>query len=267
MRGLMAIFKMRFGLVLNYRMAAIAGLFTQMFFGFVFVMIFIAFFDSNPNGDYPMTLEQTVSYLWLGQALLILLPWNGDREIMGMIRNGDFAYELVRPIDTYNYWFYRIVAQRIAGTILRAAPLIIMATYLVPAEARMGGPVSLSGLGMFLLTIAISLVLGGAISNIITLSVLFTIGDGIERLVPAVVMLLSGMTIPLAFFPDWSQAILKWLPFSGLVDGPYRFYLGLYTVADLPMVIGHQVMWSALLILLGRYMVTRARQRIVVQGG
>ncbi len=81
MRGLIGIFKMRFGLILNYRMAALAGLFTQLFFGFVMVMIYLAFYESGGGEQFPMTLPQTVTYIWLGQGLLGLLPWNGDREV------------------------------------------------------------------------------------------------------------------------------------------------------------------------------------------
>lgn len=206
---------MRFGLILNYRMAALAGLFTQLFFGFVMVMIYLAFYESGGGEQFPMTLPQTVTYIWLGQGLLGLLPWNGDREVQAMIRTGDFAYELVRPMDTYRYWYCRIVAQRIAVTLLRFPLLIIAAFFIVPTEMKMTGPVNPMHFAMFMITIVMGIILGGAISNIITISVLFTIGDGVERLLPAVVTIFSGMVIPLAFFPDWLQPFLRFLPFSG----------------------------------------------------
>jgi ABC-2 type transport system permease protein len=111
------------------------------------------------------------------------------------------------------------------------------------------------------------IILGGTISNIITISVLFTIGDGVERLIPAVVTICSGMVIPLAFFPDWSQPILNFLPFSGLVDGPYKFYLGIYGINQLPALLLHQLIWTTLLMGLGRGMLLKARRRVIVQGG
>ena len=271
MKGLIAIFKMRFGLILNYRMAAIAGLFTQLFFGFVMVMIYYAFYESSGSlsnsGDLPMTITQTVTYLWLAQGLLGLLPWNGDREIYTIIRNGDYVYELVRPLDMYNFWLYRILAQRIAATILRAIPLFLLALYVIPAELRMQGPESLPLFLMFSASMVTAVILGGAISNIITISILFTIGDGIERLLPAIVTIFSGMVIPLAFFPDWAQPILQFLPFSGLVDSPYKFYLGIYGPSELLTVLIHQVLWTLVLVLFGRWMLEKASRRVIVQGG
>lgn len=271
MKGLLAIFKMRFGLILNYRMAAIAGLFTQLFFGFVMVMIYYAFYESsgslNNSGNLPMTVTQTVTYIWLGQGLLGLLPWNGDREIQAIIRNGDYVYELVRPVDMYNYWLYRILAQRLASSLLRALPLFLLAFFVVPGRLQMNGPESFSSFAMFFLSMMMAVILGGTISNIITISVLFTIGDGIERLLPAIVTIFSGMVIPLAFFPDWAQAILKFLPFSGLVDSPYKFYLGIYGSGDLATVLLHQISWTLVLMMAGRWMLQKASRRVVVQGG
>ncbi len=267
MKGFIGIFKMRFKLILTYRMVAIAGLGTQLFFGLVTVMIYYAFFDSGMGNDLPMTLEQTVTYIWLGQAFLFLLPWVGDREVIAMIRNGDFAYELVRPVSIYGFWLFRIQGQRLAGTILRSLPLIMLAMLVMPEDLKMSGPVDSLGLVLFIVTLITGLFLGAAISNIITISVLFTIGDGIERMMPAVVTIFSGMVIPLAFFPDWSQPILRFLPFSGLVDRPYRFYLGLYGFSDLLPLLMNQTLWTLVFVGFGQWMMAKASRRIVVQGG
>ncbi len=271
MKGLFAIFRMRFGLILNYRMAAIAGLFTQLFFGFVMVMIYYAFYESNGSiensRNLPMTITQTVTYIWLGQGLLGLLPWNGDREIFTIIRNGDYVYELARPINLYDFWLYRILAQRLAATILRALPLFLLAFFLVPDMLKMHGPSSLIGFMMFLMSMITAIILGCTISNIITISVMFTIGDGIERLLPAIVTIFSGMVIPLAFFPDWAQPLLRFLPFSGLVDGPYKFYLGIYASSDIISVLSHQLIWTIVFMFFGRWMLQKASRRVIVQGG
>lgn len=267
MRAYLGIFQMRMKVLLQYRMAALAGFGTQLFFGLVMVMIYHAFYESGGGGDMPMTLTQTISYIWLGQGLLGLLPWNGDREIQGMIRSGDFAYELVRPLDLYGYWFTRIVAQRLVATMLRALPLFLLVSLAFPKGYGLGGPSSTEGFLMFLGTLCLGVVLGGCISNVITISVLFTIGDGMERLLPAVVTFFSGMVIPIGLFPEWSQPLFRLLPFSGLVDAPYRFYLGTYDINDLGLTLGLQGIWIFLLWVLGKKMVTVATKRTVVQGG
>ena len=100
MRAYWAIFRARFYLLLQYRVAALAGVGTQVFFGLVAIMVMQAFYAGSTRAQ-PMALEQVVTYKWLGQAFLALLPWSVDREVAAMIKSGAVAYELTRPADVY----------------------------------------------------------------------------------------------------------------------------------------------------------------------
>ena len=118
-RPYLAIFAARFSMLLQYRAAALAGIATQFWFGAIMVMALSAFYGSG-RGAPPITLAQAITYIWLGQAFLGLLPWNVDTEIAAMMRSGNVAYERLRPVDTYFYWFARALAWRAAGTLLRS---------------------------------------------------------------------------------------------------------------------------------------------------
>ena len=122
-RPYLAIISARFKTFLQYRAAAIAGAGTQLFWGFIKVMVFVAFFASTSTPQ-PMTFAEVVVYIWLGQALLALLPWNVDAEIADQIRTGGVAYELLRPLDLYSYWFAKTIAFRAAPTMLRLLPVL-----------------------------------------------------------------------------------------------------------------------------------------------
>ncbi|WP_373665443.1 hypothetical protein [Sporomusa silvacetica] len=49
---------------LQYRAAAIAGMSTQFFWGFMYGMIYEAFFAST-TAVLPITLKQLITYVWL----------------------------------------------------------------------------------------------------------------------------------------------------------------------------------------------------------
>jgi ABC-2 type transport system permease protein len=121
-----AVLKARFRLLLQYRAAAVAGFVTQLFWGLIRVMIFNAFYSSSAAAQ-PMTYDQTVTYLWLIQGMLVLLPWHADADIQAMIRDGTVAYEMVRPTDLYWFWYFRSVASRTAPLVLRMVPLCLLA--------------------------------------------------------------------------------------------------------------------------------------------
>ena len=267
MRAYLSILKVRFIMLLQYRVAAIAGGCTQLLFGFIMIMILDAFYSSS-TAIQPISFSQTVTYMWLNQALLAtVMPWGGDNEIETMIRSGNVAYELCRPVDLYNLWFSRAIALRTAPTILRAIPIAAVA-FLVPGRYSLQLPASLQHFLAWILAMIGSVFISAAITNLINVSTLWTIsGLGFKRLIPAFVIFASGALIPLPLFPQWLRTILDILPFSGLVDIPMRFYTGHLSVSMLFPLFGKQLLWAITLIWMGRMFLKRSMKQVVVQGG
>ena len=100
------------------------------------------------------------------------------------------------------------------------------------------------------------------------ITLLWTIsGDGITQLCFALVLVFSGMIAPLPLMPEWAQPILAFLPFRGVADVPFRLYVGHIAPRELPGLLGHQLAWTAALVLLGLAVLARGKRRLVVQGG
>ena len=87
MRPYLAVLSARIRMLLQYRAAALAGMSTQLFWGLIRVMIFEAFYRTATQAQ-PMTYAEVVNYVWLGQALFALLPWNPDNDVRTMVRTG-----------------------------------------------------------------------------------------------------------------------------------------------------------------------------------
>ena len=270
-RTFLAILAVRCKMLLQYRAAALAGFGTQLFWGFIKVMVFVAFYSSAVT-DPPMTFSQLLVYIWLGQALLALLPWNVDKEIAEQIRSGGVSYELLRPLDLYGFWFARTMAFRLAPTLLRMLPMLAFTYFAMPwigmADWALPGPASSASGWLFLLSAAATLLLSTAVTMILHISLMWTIsGEGFNRMMPGVVPLFAGLIVPLPLFPDWLQGLLFWQPFRGLADVPFRIYSGHSPADDALFEIGMQLGWSVLLIALGMALLARARRNLVVQGG
>ena len=266
-----AILSARFRMLLQYRAAALAGLWTQIFFGLVLLMIYEAFYRSTMLRQ-PMTFAEIVTYVWLGQALLAMLPWNADAEIRAMIRSGAVAYELCRPIDLYSLWYVRALAWRTAPTILRAVPMCLIAAVVLPliglGEWRLASPPSVASAAAFGVTLVCTLLLGCALTTLINISLLWTIsGEGAVILLTALVTFLSGMIVPLPLFPDWAQPVVQALPFAGLVDLPFRVFTGHIPAGAVAFVLQHQIFGTIALVVFGRWLLSQGMRRVVVQGG
>ena len=265
-----AVVSARYRNLLQYRAAAFAGLVTQLFWGAVRLMILGAFYAAA-EGPQPMNMVEVVAYVWLGQALLGMLPWNTDADFQEQVASGAVAYDLLGPLDLYGYWFARTLAFRTATTTLRAIPMVMFAMLLLPAfglaEWALPAP-SVTALAGFLAAMAAAALLSTAITVLAHTSMLWTLsGEGVDRILPSFVTILSGMIVPLPLFPDWMQPFLEWQPFRGLCDVPYRIYSGNIPMAEAANEIVFTLAWTAVIVWFGRYLLSRGVRRLVVQGG
>lgn len=263
MRPYLAIFGARFRALLQYRAAALAGLATQVFWGLIRVMIFTAFYAAS-SAPQPMTLPEVITYVWLTQALLLVLPWRLDPDVEQLVRSGNVAYELVRPVDLHGLWLARAVAQRTAPAVLRCLPMVVIAYAFLDMSAPAGPTSALAFAGSLVATVALS----AALTTLLSVSVLYTLsGRGVHVFMVSVVNFFSGSIVPLPLLPEWLQAIASVLPFRGLMDTPFRLYMGHLPPADAALAVGHQLLWTLAIVLLGRVLLARALRRVVVQGG
>ena len=129
-RPYLAALRARFYLTLQYRAAAWAGVATQGWWGVMKIMVLAAFYHGA--GRQPISLGQAIGYTWLGQAFLVLLPWNADPDVVEMVRSGAVAYERLRPVDTYAYWYARALAWTTARVLPRAIPMFALSALLLP---------------------------------------------------------------------------------------------------------------------------------------
>jgi len=181
-----------------------------------------------------------------------------------MVRTGTVAYELLRPLDLYALWFCRSLALRSAPTVLRAIPMFVLAGLFF----GMSAPPSWASAVAAAISALAALLLSSALSTLFSISLLWTIsGDGLFRLGAICVMIFSGLIVPLPLFPDWAQAALNFMPFRGVVDVPFRIYMGHIPPGQVLWPLAHQVAWTLALIALGRWLLARGTYRLVVQGG
>ena len=262
MKPYLAILSARFRMLLQYRAAAVAGFGTQLFWGGIRMMIFTAFFRST-TAPQPMTLEQTVAYVWLGQAFLGLIPFRIDHELNASIRSGSVVYELLRPVKLYNLWFARAIANRIAPTLLKATPMLIAASF--AGWIRWPGVASLAA---FAGALAAAALLATAFNMLMSITMFWTLaGQGISTMMGGLLFVLSGMIVPLPLMPMWLQPLLNALPFRGLMDTPFRLYTESLPPNALGALLIHQLVWTVALVLIGLHLMRRAMRRLVVQGG
>ena len=267
MKSYLSYFRLRFLTGLQYRGAAIAGILTQIFFGLVFIMVYLAFYETD-SSNAPMTLEQTISYLWLNQILFALVyMWYKDKDIFSVIKNGNISYELCRPLKLYWMWYSKIISQRLSAVLLRCIPALVVAL-LLPAPYGLGLPSDFLTFIVFLLTLTISTLLMTSIVTFYHVLAMFTLDDkGVTGIVVSCADILSGVVVPIPFFPQFLQKISNYLPFQYVSDLPFRIYISHIPLSQACQGIIVQILWTFILILLGYLLSKKALKKAVIQGG
>lgn len=260
-------FKLRFSTGIQYRMASVTALTTQLIWGLMECLAYKAIAEASGD-NLPMNYSSIVTYIWLKEALFVLFnTWAADNDLFAMIANGDIAYELCRPVSIYSMWFSRTVGARIAGAIMRCIPILLCA-FLMPKAYRMTLPVNRVSFWLFLLTLFLAVGITVTFCMLIYMLCFFTISpQGWRMVLTGAVDFLSGNIIPLPFFPKKYLFLLELSPFSYMQNVPFRIYSGDLVGGEAYQCILKQVFWLVTLMLLGIVLWKRAEKRIIIQGG
>lgn len=260
-------FRIQFSGGLQYRAAAFGGMVTQFAWGCMNILLFKAFYSENSSA-FPMTFEALTSYIWLQQAFLALfMLWFWDREIFNMIKNGDVAYELVRPLSLYHMWFTKHAANRFVKTCLRCIPILIFG-FLLPSPYGISLPGDAVSFVLFLLTLFLGFIVVCSFCMLIYIATFYTLNPaGVAILVLSMTELLTGAIIPLPFFPESVRKIIEVTPFAAMQNLPFRIYSGDIYGSEILKGILLQIFWLVVLITFGKWWMKRTLRKVIVQGG
>ena len=267
MKKYIMFFKLRFATGLQYRMASVTALTTQLIWGLMECLAFKAIAEAMGTG-LPMEYSSIVTYIWLKEAFMALfLTWTGDKDIFALIQNGGVSYELCRPVSVYSMWFSRIVGGRMAEALLRCVPVLICA-FLLPGSLGMGLPVSIEAFVLFLITLVLAVGVTVALCMFVNMLCFFTISpQGWRMVLLGSADFFMGNLIPLPFFPENFRKVVELTPFPYMQNVPFRVYSGDLPVADLGPVVAKQVFWLVALVAAGLLVWKQVEKKIVVQGG
>lgn len=267
MKKYLSFFRIRFSNGLQYRLAAYAGIITQFAWGFMELLMFSAFYKSNPSA-FPMEFSQLSSYIWLQQAFIALfMTWFLENDIFSAITSGNIAYELCRPMDLYNMWFTKNLASRLSKAILRCFPILFIVVFL-PKPFNLSLQITFVKFLIFIVSMTLAFIVVVALCMLIYITAFYTLSAaGIRIVLVSLIEFCSGAVIPIPFLPNKIRIILEVLPFASMQNMPFRIYSGNISGKELIIGVLLQVFWAITLVGLGKLLMKKALKRVIVQGG
>jgi ABC-2 type transport system permease protein len=247
-----------------YRLAMVAGLATNIVFGFIRSAILFAAVDSAGGELAGYSTGSISAYVWLSQGLLGAIQLNGLAEIGERIRTGDIAIDFTRPIDVQT-WHLSEDLGRAGYTFLpRGLPSVLVGALtfglVLPTTAL---PYLLGG---------VSIVLGVIVSfycryavNIVGFWLMDT--RGLRSLYMVISTFFAGLFVPVALFPEWLHTIAYATPFPSILQTPIDVLSGKADTTEAFGLVLMQVVWVGITCLVGRVLTSAGRDKLVVQGG
>jgi len=248
-----------------YPGATVAGLFTNIFFGFLLAYVLLAVYErADVIGGYDV--RDAIAYVWLSQALLTVVGIFGPAwyELARRVQTGDVATDLQRPVDVQRAELDQDLGRAGYQLLWRAVPQFLIGALLFEITI----PDAAARWLLFLVSVALAVLAGFGLRFLVNLTSFWLLDyRGPVLLMIAVNLVLSGMIIPLSFFPEPLDAIARTTPFASMLQAPIDIYVGAPLGGSVVTVLALQASWALALHAAGRLMLRAGTRKLVVQGG
>ncbi|SFS07587.1 ABC transporter permease [Anaeromicropila populeti] len=211
-----------------------------------------------------LSFEDTMIYVVLAVAMYnfmeVFLVW----EIGRNIQSGKIILDIIKPIKFPLYMFFQTSGEVVSNFVAAFIPTVIIVSVITHGRIEFG---------LHILFFLISMVLG----VLINYNINFFIGTvclytesiwGINIMKNVIVSLLSGVTIPLTFFPDSLYKIISLLPFQAICNIPLNILIGetegIYAIL---VKIAFQFLWFLITMFFSSWFWNKSIKVITVNGG
>ena len=252
---------------LHYRLGTFVTLFANLIYLVLVYYLWKAIYASSGvdvvNG---MTFTDTMIYLILATSLFNFLEMFVVWDMSRSIQSGKIILDLLKPMKFRAYTFWSYSGSHVVSFIMTFIPTFIVVMIITKGAIPIG-----MNLVYFIIATLFALIVNFNIEMIVATICLYTESTwGINIVKETIVLLLSGASIPLAFFPEKLRTVVDYMPFRAVYDIPLTILLeknGSDTLQGLLPMFGFQLLWIVILTAAGTLFWNYSVKKITVNGG
>lgn len=211
-----------------------------------------------------MTFTDTLIYLVLATALFGFMEMYTVWEIGRNIQSGKIVLDLLKPMEYRRYLFWSY-----SGSFVTQFFFTFLPTFIIVGIVTHGAIPLRINLLYFVISVIMAVSINYSIDFFVGTICLFTESIwGINIMKQVIVLLLSGATIPIAFFPEPLKTIVYYLPFQSIYNAPLTLLLdGAPTPQTVLTILGTQLIWCIVMTVLSTLFWKVSLRQITVNGG
>lgn len=250
---------------LHFRASALVTLLGNMIYLVIIYYLWKAIYASTGTSTVNgMTFENTMIYLVLATALFYFMEmyivWYMGRDI----QSGGIVLKLIKPMGFRSYLFFECSGNFVMSFLVTFIPTALIVYFVTNGTIFLG-----SNLLFFFISVVFGLMINFYIDFFVGTICLYTESIwGINIMKEVVVLLLSGATIPLAFFPETLRKVVMVLPFQAIYNTPLNLLIS-YNIdnGERIKMLGIQLFWVIMLALVTSLFWKKSLKQITVNGG
>lgn len=250
---------------MQFRLGIFVSFFGNITYLVIIYFLWKAIFSSSGrevvNG---MTFSDTMVYLVLAMSLFsfmeVFMVWDMGRSI----QSGRIILDILKPVGYQPFMFFNTAGNLVVSFFMALLPTTVIVYFLSGRAITFG-----VNLLFFLIGICFGVIINFGINFMVGTICLYTESTwGINIMKEVIVLLLSGATIPLAFFPDTLRTVVGYLPFQAIYNVPLQLLINKeLSFWDSTEMILLQVFWTVVMILASQMFWKFSLRRITINGG
>lgn len=250
---------------LAFRTSLIVSILGNMLYLIIIYFLWKAIFASSPtpvvNG---MTFYDTMIYLVLASAMFQFMDTFVVWQIGRDYQSGQIVEYLVKPMDYQAYVFFGGIGNCIVAFFITFLPTFIIIYFVTGGSIHLG-----INIMFFIVSLLFSMAVNFCVDFFVGTICLYTQSIwGVNTMKEVVVGLLSGATIPLAFFPEKFRMIVEFLPFQAIYHSPLRILTDdTMVMSDYAGVLLWQVFWIIITLAISKLFWKKSLRKMMINGG
>jgi len=263
----LAFVRVSFLSMLAYRLRFYTGIVTYLIYVTIYTSIWSAVYhDPASSGALSEfnSYETLFTYFAIGWLARSFTFNNIDRDMADLVETGHIASRVARPVSLHT----QMVSAAMGQMLFRLtcfSPLIAIALVLIwglqpPASAAAGA--------LFVVSLALGIVILAQVNFLVGLLAFKTKSiQGIAHAKQTMIEILSGLLVPLSYFPPVIETIARATPFPALTSTPNRLYLGMLQGPDAWRALAISFAWCIGLTVAAHFAGRAVSRSLTVQGG
>lgn len=252
-----------FKLGLVYRFSMLMQIFTGILMVLLLKILWTAIYAGRAdiNG---YTISSILTYFVMSRSIMAFTENRIDREVGRSILSGVFLNELISPMDLQLYFGFKSFGECTRKFIFDGVPLFIISCFFINIII----PRDIYTYLYFFISLIFAFFINVNINFIVGIVACWVKGvEGLMHIKDFIIMLFSGLLIPINFYPQVVLNILDYLPFKFITYIPIQIYLQAYKPSEIMLFFVQQIFWIVVFYCIGFIVMKTGLKKLVIYGG